>query len=564
MSFDYLIKDFVFDHTVLSQIQNSVPTYFVFPAIYILYSPTANKAYIGESVNIVNRLKQHMANPEKNSLNNVKVIFSHYFNKSSVLDIESNLIQNMQADNTFELLNGNQGIIDHEYYQKELYQNTFRQIWDSLKFQKIVKNDLLDIQNSDLFKFSPYKSLSIDQYEAIREYLTLLLSDTETQSIFVEGAAGTGKTVLAIYLIKLLAQKITLDDLDDYSEDTTLIELAQKVRAKLVGNRDSIKIGLVIPMTSLRKTLKKVFRSIYGLTAAMVIGPNEVSKEDFDILIVDESHRLKQRKNIAGYREFDKTNKHFGLDNTGTELDWVLRSTKNALFFYDSNQSIRPSDIPQEKFTILKNKSLSISLSSQMRVKGGENYIRFVDLLLSNSPRIEPWESINYSLRLFEFLPDMIQALEDKESKYGLCRMISGYSWKWISKKDNNMPDATIDGVNLFWNKTNADWINSTTAPSEMGCIHTTQGYDLNYAGIIFGSDIIFNPITERIEIIKENYHDRNGKVGIEEDALHDYIINIYKTIMYRGIRGTYIYCYDKSLRDYFKQFIPITLKESN
>ena len=162
-----------------------------------------------------------------------------------------------------------------------------------MKFQKIVKNDLLDIQNSDLFKFSPYKSLSIDQYEAIREYLTLLLSDTETQSIFVEGAAGTGKTVLAIYLIKLLAQKITLDDLDDYSEDTTLIELAQKVRAKLVGNRDSIKIGLVIPMTSLRKTLKKVFRSIYGLTAAMVIGPNEVSKEDFDILIVDESHRLK-------------------------------------------------------------------------------------------------------------------------------------------------------------------------------------------------------------------------------------------------------------------------------
>ena len=100
---------------------------------------------------------------------------------------------------------------------------------------------------------------------------------------------------------------------------------------------------------------------------------------------------------------------------------------------------------------------------------------------------------------------------------------------------------------------------------NEMGCIHTTQGYDLNYSGVIFGSDITYNEETKQIEIIKENYYDRNGKAGISTDQLHDYIINIYKTIMYRGIKGTYVYCYDKKLESFFKRYIPINgLKESN
>lgn len=556
MSFEYLTKDFIFDHTAFEQIRKEVPTYYIFPTVYIIYCKNSKKAYIGETTNILNRLNQHLKNSDKNQLKNIKIIFSHYFNKSSVLDIESNLIQNMLADNQFLLLNGNEGISNHHYYQKTQYEDTFKDIWKNLQFEKLVKNDLLDIQNSDLFKYSPYKSLSEDQYNAIREYLFILQNSTDKTSTFIQGSAGTGKTILAVYLVKLLLSNIDEEDLEDNFEVSSLIELAKGVKSKLKKEKNELKIALVIPMTSLRKTLQNVFRSIYGLSKNMVIGPNEVKNDYYDLLIVDEAHRLKRRKNITGYAEFDKTNKHFGLNENGNELDWVMMSSNNQLFFYDEKQSIRPTDVEKEKFQAIKDTKNTIVLKSQMRVQGGEDYIEFVDKLLTNCSDLEVWQSLNYELKLFTSMPQMIKELEEKEKEHGLCRTISGYSWKWVSAK-NDVPDVTIDGVDLYWNRTSQDWINSTKEMTEMGCIHTTQGYDLNYSGIIFGTDITYNEQTKKIEIIKENYFDRNGKVGISDEQLHDYIINIYKTIMYRGIKGTYVYCCDEKLRNYFKNFIP-------
>lgn len=556
MSFDYLTKDFIFDHTAFNKIKEETPTYYIFPTVYIIYCKKSKKAYIGETTNIQNRLKQHLANPDKSQLKNIKIIFSPYFNKSSVLDIESNLIQNMLADGQFKLLNGNDGISNHHYYQKTEYEATFKDIWKNLQFEKLVKSDLLDIQNSDLFKYSPYKSLSEDQYKAIKEYLSILAASKTKTSTFIQGSAGTGKTILAVYLIKLLFSEIDKDDLEDNLEVSPLIVLAEDVKKKLKKEKEQLKVALVVPMTSLRKTLQNVFKSIHGLSKNMVIGPNDVSKDYYDLLIVDEAHRLKRRKNITGYKEFDKTNRYFGLDNEGNELDWIMLSSDNQLFFYDENQSIRPTDVEKVKFDKIKNSSNEIKLVSQMRVEGGEDYIEFVDKLLTVSNDLKPFSSQNYELKLFTSMQSMVDVLQDKENKYGLCRMISGYSWKWISKKSSS-PDVTIDSIDLYWNKTNQDWINSTNTMTEMGCIHTTQGYDLNYAGIIFGSDITYNEETKEIEIIKENYYDRNGKAGISTDQLFDYIINIYKTIMYRGIKGTYVYCYDKKLEKHFKQYIP-------
>ena len=138
-----------------------------------------------------------------------------------------------------------------------------------------------------------------------------------------------------------------------------------------------------------------------------------------------------------------------------------------------------------------------------------------------------------------------------------MSRLIAGYSWPWISKKDTSLFDIKIENEELQWNRVADDWINSPNAINEVGCIHTTQAYDLNYAGIIFGNEITYDKTKKEIVILKENYFDRNGQVGISDVTdLKGFILNIYKTIMLRGIRGTYVYVCDKNLREYFAQHI--------
>lgn len=103
------------------------------------------------------------------------------------------------------------------------------------------------------------------------------------------------------------------------------------------------------------------------------------------------------------------------------------------------------------------------------------------------------------------------------------------------------------------------DWINSVTdtVSTEVGCIHTVQGYDLNYVGVIFGPEIVFNKETGLIEVIKENYHDRNGKSSIKDPKeLHDYILHIYSTLILRGIKGAFLYVMNPDLSAYFARYI--------
>jgi SOS-response transcriptional repressor LexA len=135
--------------------------------------------------------------------------------------------------------------------------------------------------------------------------------------------------------------------------------------------------------------------------------------------------------------------------------------------------------------------------------------------------------------------------------------MVAGYSWKWVSRRDSSLHDIVIGDIKLKWNSVKSDFINSPNSINEVGCIHTTQGYDLNYTGIIFGNEISYNKDKKEIFIKKENYHDKAGHQGITNPLeLKEFIINIYKTLMLRGIKGTYVYVCDKNLREYFKKHI--------
>ncbi len=357
------------------------------PVVYFIENETATVtdkkiAYIGESTQAVKRMKSHLANRRKAAvLTRVSIIGSDRFNKSATLDIEFNLIQYVGAEGTYQLLNGNYGQVTHHYYEQNLYRGLFRQIWDKLRKQNIVRKSLADIENSQVFKYSPFKSLTEDQHSSVLEILNGLTKQPSNR-IFVEGGAGTGKTILATYLVKLLRSEVEMENNGEI--DTEALEEVGYIRRFRAQYPDA-RIGLVVAMKSLRRTLKNVFRKIPGLEASMVIKPSETFKgEKYDLMIVDEAHRLRQYRNISWAGKFRENNRKLGLGDSGTELDWILANSKNQVFFYDREQTVRPSDIDEARFTALLNDEnvLRLKLHSQMRVKGGSDYIRFVDDLL--------------------------------------------------------------------------------------------------------------------------------------------------------------------------------------
>ncbi len=533
------------------------------PIVYFIENEAAKRpriGYIGESTNALARIKNHLANNEKATrLKQISIIGSERFNKSATLDIESSLIQYITAEGTYQLLNGNYGLTNHNYYEQDVYRHLFREIWERLQKKKLVHRSLADIENSEVFKYSPYKSLNEDQYRSILDILEGLTT-RQSNRIFVEGSAGTGKTIMATYLMKLLLSDVAAEEVTEIENDA--IPEVQYVR-QFQARYPEAKIGLVIAMKSLRKTLRNVFKKIPGLNPLMVMSPTDTFKlgRKYDLLVVDESHRLRKYKNISWQGVFRENNKRLGLDDSGTELDWILANSKNQLFFYDREQSVRPSDIDENQLlTLLENENtIRLKLHSQMRVQGGNDYISFVrDLLHVTRKNTEKYSIEDYELLVFDSLKDMHHELIIRNSQYGLCRLIAGYSWPWASKKNKQAHDVEIDGLHYQWNQVDEDWINSPNAVHEIGSIHTTMGYDLNYAGVIFGREIRYNSDTDTIEIAPKHYYDINGKKGISDpESLKAYIVNIYKNMMVRGIRGTFVYACDPALRNYLKQHIP-------
>jgi DUF2075 family protein len=197
-----------------------------------------------------------------------------------------------------------------------------------------------------------------------------------------------------------------------------------------------------------------------------------------------------------------------------------------------------------------------------MRVNGGQDYIEFVNKLFSEAPEQSSGFG-SYDLRFFESFAELQLEIQKKNADHGLARLLAGFAWPWNSKDDKLAHDIEIEGQKLFWNRTATDWVNSKTSAEEVGSIHTIQGYDLNYAGVIIGPDLGFNAETKEITFNRDNYFDVKGRennkqLGIEfsDDDIRQYVLNIYRVLMTRGIKGTYVYVFDPALRQHLQGLI--------
>lgn len=405
-----------------------------------------------------------------------------------------------------------------------------------------------------------------------------------------------GKTVLAISLINSLINAINIeDDLlesqvnefdDGIDEDKKIALLRLKKYIQKERNGKPFKIGFVFPMPGIRETVAKVFKECgNGLEREMVIAPSDVVKEEYDILVVDESHRLSKRKNLTGYKVFDDTSRSLELDPmTTNQLEWILKSAKHVVLFYDQYQSVKSSDISYSEYQYsLKKHGNNLrkhKLETQMRCEGGDTYLKYIKEIMSATRK--GFEKIeNYDFLIFDDVNLMIETVRRKDDICGLSKTVAGFAWEWRTKqkrkpKDNmecydmlvkeGEYDILIEKNRYIWNLTNEDWVTRQDSHYTIGCIHTSQGYDMNYVGVIFGDEIDYDFETKSVVINLEKYKDKKVKAATEEKVLKELIVNTYTTILARGIKGCYVYACNQNLRKYLKQYIAVanefTLKE--
>ncbi|MCM3124428.1 MULTISPECIES: DUF2075 domain-containing protein [unclassified Mesobacillus] len=379
----------------------------------------------------------------------------------------------------------------------------------------------------------------IDDQKVVYETALQLASEavrTNTKQVLVvEGGPGTGKSVLAINLLV---------------EATNRSLVAQYVTKNAA------------PRNIYATKLKKNFRK--GHIDNLFVGSGSyinVPANEFDVLVVDEAHRLNEKSGL--------------FSNLGeNQVKELINASKLAVFFIDERQRVTLKDIGSigmiKKFAGELGAEVStVKLESQFRCNGSDGYLSWIDDVLqiretANSNYI----GTNYDFRIYKDPNEMHQEIEKLNKKNNKSRMVAGYCWNWIKegKSNTNFHDIELPEhkFSMSWNLDNsATWAIDESSVNEIGCIHTCQGLEFDYVGVVIGDDLVYRDgevITDYTKRAKTDNSLKGLKKMLKEKPkeakqLADEIIrNTYRTLMTRGQKGCFVYCTDKELEGYLME----------
>ncbi len=376
----------------------------------------------------------------------------------------------------------------------------------------------------------------IDDQKIAFEYAIKLsnLATAESKKVFiVRGGPGTGKSVVAVQLLA----RLTHDK-----------KLAQYI-SKNSAPRDvyASKLAGIKAKTWVNNLFK-------GSGSYMNAAANE-----FDTLIVDEAHRLNEKSGL--------------YSNLGeNQIKEIINASKCSVFFVDEDQRVTMKDIGSkeevEKWANFYNAEVHYwELESQFRCNGSDAYIAWLDNFLNirNTANVELDNSV-YDFRSFDSIQEMKQAVLEKNSINNRARLVAGYCWPWNSKKNRNAMDIVIPEENfgMQWNlvEDGSLWIIREDSVNQIGCIHTCQGLEVDYIGVIIGPDLVIRNGQWICQPEKRAKSDKSihgwksmaSKDAIKAKQMTDLIIkNTYRTLMTRGMKGCYIYSADKETREWLK-----------
>lgn len=374
--------------------------------------------------------------------------------------------------------------------------------------------------------------------------MALDLADTVTGKkkhvLVVRGGPGTGKSVVAINL---------------------MVELTK--REKLVHYVTSNSAPRAIYEAKLSGVMRKsrISNMFKGATVYQ-----DLDKNTMDVLIVDEAHRLSARNLLNTYN--------------GNQVRDLINAAKLTIFFLDESQKVLIEDIGSEEeikkqANALGVKVVEAELPSQFRCNGSDGYLAWIDNTLGIRETANvTLEGIDYDFQVVDSPSELHRLIREKNESENFgsgSRVAAGYCWPWASKKNPEVTDINIGDYHVRWNKTSDGslWAIAEDSIDEVGCIHTCQGVEFDYIGVIIGDDLI---VKNGMMITQPEARDsvdanktlrgykktmQNGSFSAREKmkAMGDEVIrNTYKVLLTRGQKGCYVYCCNKELAEYLRQ----------
>lgn len=354
------------------------------------------------------------------------------------------------------------------------------------------------------------------------------LSDGKKRTLVIQGGPGTGKSVLAINLLANLT--------------------GQGLNASYVTKNSAPREAFLSILT--RSDAKKavnvghLFRSPFGLS--------HCGENAYDCLIVDEAHRLVKKM----YGDWDGEN----------QVKECIGAALLTIFLLDEDQAITTKDIGSADEVrrwcgVLGSRFIMTDetrLVSQFRCNGSDAYIQFIDGLLQRNEESVAVDisGLNYDFRVFDSPTGMREALREKNAVNNKSRMVAGYCYNWDVKHGRGEYDIVLpDGFRAKWNLANDKiWAINPNSFEQVGCIHTAQGLEFDYVGVLIGKDLYYDESTGRVVTDRTAISKDDKSSGIRTaapDKARRLILNTYKTLLTRGQKGCYVYCEDEGLRKY-------------
>lgn len=547
-----------------------------YPTVYIhVWKNDRNyEVYVGEANNIFRRTKEHYQNgknpkkwqykiEEKNA--DLYVIGHNHFNKSLTLDVENKLMHYLSGVEAIEKVHNVKVNPQNQYYTSDELNQIFNKIWNKLrKYDSALFPLESCVRDSAIFKSSPLHRLTTEQQSAkeliISKILESLLNDRHGQLIFIEGEAGTGKTVLNSSI---------------FYELCCMLENSSEFGSDFYSKRE-LKCCLIINHKEQRNVYKQICKKLcMNKVNDLVFSPttfiNKYNVENaIDVAFVDEAHLLLTQ----GKQSYTGTN----------QLQDILDRSKVTIIMFDPNQILTTEQYWEyeqlEKYKKEADKNGNyIVLKEQLRIQANKNVLKWIDDFSKDGIINQlPNDTGDYDIKVFDKPEILESAIKEKAKKTNsrLSRLVATCDWEYDDKKSNNGKfwEVVIGKWYKPWNyqiekKFNRKekrsikdipWVEQAHTINEVGSTFTIHGFDLDYVGLIIGPSvqyrnnrIVFCP---KFSYNKKATRNRTLSDGTKKKFGKQLLKNELRILMTRGVKGLYIYAYDEALREHLKECV--------